>query len=224
MIRIEHSITSCLHISNTITKRDGIIYAEISADITTKDVAKASADLQKDVNTLEKPKTVDVSFGGVTEQINESFKQLGLAMLAAVAIVYFVLVITFGGGLAPFAILFSLPFTIIGALVALLIAGETISVSALIGALMLVVTNAIVLIDRVIQKEKEGLSTREALLEAAVTRVRPILMTAIATVGALIPLAIGAGRRFDFKRSWCYRYRWTYQLYITNTYHRTCCV
>ncbi|UOY92987.1 efflux RND transporter permease subunit [Ectobacillus sp. JY-23] len=181
--------------SNTITKRDGRIYAEISADITTKDVAKASADLQKDVDALEKPKTVDVSFGGVTEQINESFKQLGLAMLAAIAIVYFVLVITFGGGLAPFAILFSLPFTVIGALVALLIAGETISVSALIGALMLigiVVTNAIVLIDRVIQKEKEGLSTREALLEAAVTRVRPILMTAIATVGALIPLAIGA--------------------------------
>ncbi|SID80045.1 Swarming motility protein SwrC [Mycobacteroides abscessus subsp. abscessus] len=74
-------------------------------------------------------------------------------MLAAIAIVYLVLVITFGGGLAPFAILFSLPFTIIGALVGLLIAGETLSVSAMIGALMLigiVVTNAIVLIDRVI--------------------------------------------------------------------------
>jgi HAE1 family hydrophobic/amphiphilic exporter-1 len=108
--------------------------------------------------------------------------------------VYFVLVLTFGGGLAPFAILFSLPFTLIGALVALLISGETISISSMIGALMLigiVVTNAIVLIDRVIHKEQEGLSTREALLEAGMTRLRPILMTAIATIGALLPLAFG---------------------------------
>jgi HAE1 family hydrophobic/amphiphilic exporter-1 len=132
--------------------------------------------------------------GGVTEQINDSFTQLGLAMLAAIGIVYFVLVLTFGGGLAPFAILFSLPFTIIGGLLGLFIAGETISVSAMIGMLMLigiVVTNAIVLIDRVIEKEKEGIITREALLEAASTRLRPILMTAIATIGALIPMAFG---------------------------------
>src|SRR5690606_22027079 len=138
--------------------------------------------------------SVDVEFGGVTEQINETFTQLGWAMAAAVAIVYLVLVLTFGGGLAPFAILFSLPFTVIGALAGLWIAGETINVSAMMGALMLigiVVTNAIVLIDRVIKKEKEGLTTREALLEAAGTRLRPILMTALATIGALLPLAFG---------------------------------
>ena len=82
----------------------------------------------------------------------------------------------------------------IGALVGLLIAGETISISSLIGALMLigiVVTNAIVLVDRVIHKENEGMSTRDALLEAGATRLRPILMTAIATIGALFPLALG---------------------------------
>ncbi|MCP6065956.1 efflux RND transporter permease subunit, partial [Klebsiella pneumoniae] len=86
------------------------------------------------------------------------------------------------------------PFTVIGALVGLYISGETISLNAMIGMLMLigiVVTNAIVLIDRVIHKEAEGLSTREALLEAGSTRLRPILMTAIATIGALIPLALG---------------------------------
>jgi HAE1 family hydrophobic/amphiphilic exporter-1 len=180
--------------SDTITRRDGKIYAQVSADVTTADVAKASSDLKKKVDKLDIPKTAKVDFGGVTEQINESFTQLGLAMLAAIAIVYFILVVTFGGGLAPFAILFSLPFSIIGGLVALFLANETISVSALIGALMLigiVVTNAIVLIDRVIQKEQEGIPTREALLEAAATRLRPILMTALATIGALIPLAIG---------------------------------
>src|SRR5699024_6919024 len=137
-----------------------------------------------------------VDFAGVTEEINECFTQSGLAMLAAAAIVSLVLVVAFGGALAPFAILFSLPFTIIGALVALWIAGEPLSVSAMIGALMLigiVVTNAIVLVDRVIHQEKKGLSTREALLEAGSTRLRPILMTALATIGALIPLAIGMG-------------------------------
>ena len=180
--------------SDTISRRDGRIFADVSGEITTKDVAKVSADIQQGVDELDTPANVDITMGGVTEDIAESFTQLGLAMLAAIAIVYFILVITFGGGLAPFAILFSLPFTIIGGLVGLLIAGETLSVSAMIGALMLigiVVTNAIVLIDRVIHKENEGLSTRDALLEAGATRLRPILMTALATIGALAPLAIG---------------------------------
>lgn len=179
---------------NSISRRNGKLYADVSGEILIDDVAKASRDLQAKVDQLEVPPTVDIETGGVSAQINETFTQLGLAMAAAVAIVYLVLVITFGGALAPFAILLSLPFAIIGALVALLITGETISVSAMMGALMLigiVVTNAIVLLDRVIQKEKEGLSTREALLEAAVTRLRPILMTALATIGALLPLAFG---------------------------------
>ncbi|MBM7606188.1 HAE1 family hydrophobic/amphiphilic exporter-1 [Metabacillus crassostreae] len=180
--------------SNTVTRRDGKIYVQVSGEIKTDDVAKVSSDVQTKVSDLDIPSSIEVNMGGVTEDIQESFTQLGLAMLAAIAIVYLILVVTFGGGLAPLAILFSLPFTIIGALVGLLIAGETLSVNAMIGALMLigiVVTNAIVLIDRVIHKEKEGLSTREALLEAGTTRLRPILMTAIATIGALIPLALG---------------------------------
>jgi HAE1 family hydrophobic/amphiphilic exporter-1 len=179
---------------NTITRRNDRVYAEVSADVTASDIGKVSAEIQKMIDATDLPSGVDVEMGGVTEQINESFTQLGLAMLAAIAVVYLVLVITFGGALTPFAILFSLPFTVIGALLGLLIAGETLSVTAMIGALMLigiVVTNAIVLVDRVIQKEKEGLSVREALLEAAGTRLRPILMTAIATVGALLPLAFG---------------------------------
>ncbi|CAM4272115.1 HAE1 family hydrophobic/amphiphilic exporter-1 [Paenibacillus endophyticus] len=179
---------------NTVTRRDDRIYAEVSADVTASDVGKVSAEIQKMIDETDLPAGIDIDMGGVTEQINESFTQLGLAMLAAIAVVYLVLVITFGGAMTPFAILFSLPFTIIGALVGLLIAGETLSVTAMIGALMLigiVVTNAIVLVDRVIQKEKEGLSIRESLIEAAGTRLRPILMTAIATVGALLPLAFG---------------------------------
>ncbi|WP_178023293.1 efflux RND transporter permease subunit [uncultured Paenibacillus sp.] len=179
---------------DSIMRIDGKMVVEVSAKITSTDVQKASTSLQEKIDKLDLPDGVTVKFGGVTQQINDTFGQLGIAMLAAIAIVYFVLVVTFGGGLAPFTILFSLPFIVIGAMVGLLIGGETLNVSALMGVLMLigiVVTNAIVLIDRVIHKEREGMSTREALLEAGTTRLRPILMTALATIGALLPLVFG---------------------------------
>ncbi|RLQ86620.1 efflux RND transporter permease subunit [Planomicrobium sp. Y74] len=180
---------------DTINRRDGQMFASLSAEVLGNNAAEITTEIDAEVADLDLPSGVSIDHGGVTEQINESFSQLGLAMLAAIAIVYFVLVVTFGGALAPFAILFSLPFTVIGVLVALWITGEALSVNALIGVLMLigiVVTNAIVLIDRVIHMEQAGLTTREALLEGGVTRLRPILMTALATIGALIPLAIGA--------------------------------
>ncbi|TCI70682.1 MULTISPECIES: efflux RND transporter permease subunit [unclassified Exiguobacterium] len=179
---------------DTLVQRDGKLLARVNVELSTDKATEASAAIEGRVSDIELPTGVSYDVGGVTEQIQESFTQLGLAMLAAVAIVYLVLVITFGGAVTPFVVLFSLPYAIIGGLVALLITGETISVSALIGALMLigiVVTNAIVLIDRVIHKEAAGLSTRDALLEAAGTRLRPILMTALATIGALAPLALG---------------------------------
>lgn len=190
LVKVEEGSTS-----DTVSRRNGKIFASVTGTITEKDIAKVSSTVQKEVDDLTLADGVEINTAGVTEDIEEAFTQLGLAILAAIAIVYLILVITFGGGLAPFAVLFSLPFTVIGALVALLIAGETISVSSMIGVLMLigiVVTNAIVLIDRVINMEKQGMATREAILEAGSTRLRPILMTAIATIGALIPLAIGA--------------------------------
>lgn len=189
VVEVEEGTTA-----DTITRRNGRVYASVSAEITVDDVGSVSQEVNDQVQDIETPTGVDITQGGVAQDIEESFTQLGLAMLAAIAIVYLILVIFFGGGLAPLAILFSLPFTIIGAVVGLLVSGETLSISAMIGALMLigiVVTNAIVLIDRVIHKEKEGFSTREALVDAGMTRLRPILMTALATIGALLPLALG---------------------------------
>ncbi|WP_010273493.1 efflux RND transporter permease subunit [Paenibacillus senegalensis] len=179
---------------NSVTRRNGQLFVEVSADILASDVGGVSAKIQSQIDAMSLPEDVSIAFGGVVEQLEETFNQLSLAMLAAIAIVYFILVVTFGGGLAPFAILFSLPFTAIGALLGLWIAGETLSVPAMMGLLMLigiVVTNAIVLLDRVIHNEQAGLTTREALLEAGATRLRPILMTALATIGALLPLAFG---------------------------------
>ncbi|WP_047986010.1 efflux RND transporter permease subunit [Ornithinibacillus californiensis] len=179
---------------NTLARSEGEYYATVSGTITGDDISKASAEVEEKISELEFPKGVTTGVAGVTADMEETFTQLGFAMLAAVLIVYFILVVTFGEGLAPFAILFSLPFAVIGSFVGLLIAGETISVTVMMGLLMLigiVVTNAIVLVDRIIHMEREGLGMREAILEAGGTRLRPILMTAIATIGALVPMLFG---------------------------------
>lgn len=181
---------------NTLARSKGEYYATVSGTITDKDISKATSEIDKDIDKLDLPKGVTIGVAGVAADMSETFTQLGLAMIAAIAIVYFILVVTFREGVAPFAILFSLPFTVIGSFVGLLIAGETISVSVMMGLLMLigiVVTNAIVLVDRIIHMERDGMSMREAILEAGATRLRPILMTAIATIGALMPLAFGSG-------------------------------
>nr|WP_255723406.1 efflux RND transporter permease subunit [Sporosarcina sp. ACRSL] len=181
---------------NTLARSKGQYYASVSGKLIDADVSKATSEVDKAIDELDLPKGVTVDTAGVAADMEEAFTQLGLAMLAAIAIVYFILVVTFREGVAPFAILFSLPFAVIGSFVGLLIAGETISVPVMMGLLMLigiVVTNAIVLVDRIIRMERTGLKMRDAVLEAGATRLRPILMTAIATIGALIPLAMGTG-------------------------------
>jgi len=181
---------------NTLARSKGQYYASVSGTIVGDDVSKASNDVNKQIDTLEFPKGVELGSAGAMADIQETFTQLGVAMLAAIAIVYFILVVTFGEGLAPFVILLSLPFTVIGVFVGLYIAGETVSVQVMMGLLMLigiVVTNAIVLVDRILHMERDGLTLREAILEAGTTRLRPILMTAIATIGAMIPMLFGGG-------------------------------
>lgn len=180
---------------NTLARSKGEYYATVSGTITEKDIAKVTAELDEEIEKLDFPKGVTMDVGGVAADMEETFTQLGVAMIAAVGIVYFILVVTFSEGVAPFSILFSLPFAVIGSFVGLYLAGETISVTVMMGLLMLVgiiVTNAIVLVDRIVRMERAGMEMREAVLEAGATRLRPILMTAIATIGALIPLATGA--------------------------------
>lgn len=137
-------------------------------------------------------KTNDVSLK--IEKMVETFQQLGLAMVVAIGLVYVTMLITFGKARIPFIILSSLIFVPIGSLLGLYAANEPMSVSVMIGLLMLigiVTTNAIVLVDRIGQnREQKGMTIRDALIEAGKTRLRPILMTAFATVAALIPLAL----------------------------------
>ena len=170
----------------------------MSAEITSDDTGGVSAAVNVELDQLESsgdlPAGVSVAIGGVSEQQAEAFGGLFTAMAVAIALVYLVLVLAFGSLITPFIILFSLPLATIGAFPALLITGRPIGISALIGFLMLigiVVTNAIVLLDLVERLRAEGVPLKEALIRGGHTRVRPILMTAIATILALVPLAAG---------------------------------
>lgn len=181
---------------NTLSRSAGEYYATVSGTIVGDDISVASGEADEKIKDLELPKGVTSGVAGVAADMTETFTQLGVAMIAAILIVYFILVVTFGEGLAPFAILFSLPFTVIGAFIGLFVTNHTISVQVMMGLLMLigiVVTNAIVLVDRIIHMERDGMVMREAILEAGATRLRPILMTAIATIGAMVPMALGVG-------------------------------
>ena len=185
-------------VQGSITRIDQAPAAQITAEINSEDTGAVSQEIGAEIDALEAggsiPAAADVTLAGVTQQQNEAFGGLFYSMAVAVLIVYVAMVLTFNSLVTPFIILFSLPLATIGAFPALYLTGRPIGVSALIGFLMLigiVVTNAIVLLDLVERLRREGLSTREALIEGGKIRVRPILMTAIATILALIPLAAG---------------------------------
>ncbi|MFC0215115.1 efflux RND transporter permease subunit [Paenibacillus chartarius] len=153
-----------------------------------------SQKIAQDLNQVSLPDGVSREVAGVSQDIGESFSQLFVAMGVAVFVVYLVMVLAFGNASAPFAILFSLPLAAIGGLLGLFITRTTLDVTTLIGFMMLigiVVTNAIVLIDRAQQLREQGYTVRHALIEAGIVRLRPIIMTAVATIAALVPLALG---------------------------------
>jgi len=186
-----------LSVPSSITRIDQALAANVSGEIAVADTGAVNTAVKTAVTDLQdagKLSKVDVRLAGVTEQQNESFSGLFTAMAVAILLVYLTMVLVFNSLVDPLVIMFSLPLAVIGAFPALLITNRPIGISALIGFLMLigiVVTNAIVLLDRVEQLRHEGVPTKDALLRAGATRVRPILMTAVATILALLPLAAG---------------------------------
>lgn len=188
-LKEEEKPTSVFH-------KDGDSYVRITAKVDPEKLSKINAEITKvivgvkDQKGMNIPDGVNVYIGGASVQQADDFSDLFITMLVSVGIVFLIMVITFKTFRAPIAILCSLPLAAIGAILGLLISGIPVDITAMLGALMLigiVVTNAIVLLDRVKQNEKT-MSIRDSLVEAAATRMRPILMTAMATVSAMIPL------------------------------------
>jgi HAE1 family hydrophobic/amphiphilic exporter-1 len=177
----------------SIQKLDQRVYARVSAQITTNNTTGTSTEIKNAVAKLSLPAGVSLEAGGGGDETAKTMKDILVAIGAAIGLVFIVMLVFFGKARVPLVILTSLLFVPIGSLIGLYIAQEPLSLSAMIGLLMLVgivVTNSIVFIDRVNQNIAAGSYIDEALIEAGKTRIRPILMTAFATIAALLPLAV----------------------------------
>lgn len=155
-----------------------------------------AAEIQEILNGMDKPAGVAVVFGGNQENQEESFSQLGFAFLTSILLVYLIMVALYNNFVYPFVVLFSIPLAMIGALVALALAGQTLSIFTILGIIMLiglVAKNAILVVDFTNHLKEKGMSTNDALLEATKERLRPVLMTTIAMVVGMLPVALASG-------------------------------
>ncbi|WP_235201557.1 efflux RND transporter permease subunit [Microbacterium sp. CH12i] len=178
----------------SITTEQGRRTATVTIPPASDNLAVATASVTAALEAVKLPDGTSAEVGGVASQQADSFSQLGLAMLAAILIVYVVMVAAFKSLRQPLLLLVSVPFAATGAILLQIITGVPLGVASLIGVLMLigiVVTNAIVLVDLVNQYREKGLSTQDAVLAGGEKRLRPILMTALATIFALTPMALG---------------------------------
>jgi hydrophobic/amphiphilic exporter-1 (mainly G- bacteria), HAE1 family len=168
--------------------------ATVSAEPVGSNVGAASAALRKAVEALSLPAGATWKLGGVSQQQADSFKSLGVAILAAIVLVYLIMVATFRSLLTPFLLLASIPLVAVGAFPLLAFTGTPVGLPVFFGFLLLVgivVTNAIVLIDLVEEQRRKGVDARTAMIEGGSRRVRPIVMTALTTILALVPTALG---------------------------------
>jgi HAE1 family hydrophobic/amphiphilic exporter-1 len=182
--------------ASQINRRDLNREVQVTANVSGRSAGEVSSDLQRILGETKLPPGYRFVFGGSTKDIAESSAYAGQALLLAVILIYLVLASQFGSFLQPIAIMMSLPMSLIGVFLGLLIAGSTFNVFSAIGVIMLmglVVKNAILLVDFFNQARQRGTAVPEALLEAGSIRLRPILMTTLAMVFGMMPLALALG-------------------------------
>jgi len=191
------------NVPQSITRVDQTRTVTITADIAGRDLGSISADVDAMLQRLQLPEGYAVDTGGQSEDLAESFGSLGLAIILSIVLLYMVMVSQFESLFTPFVIMFSIPPTFIGVVLGLVVSNESLSVPGLIGYILLigvVVNNAIVLIDYVNQLRAGGMERDEAMLRAGPIRLRPILMTTLTTVLAILPLAFGGGEGSETQR------------------------
>lgn len=179
-----------------VTRVDSARTATITGAPTNNNIGAASTDTEAALAKVDLPDGATWEIAGAKTVMDEAFRTLGIAMVIAVLIVYVIMVVTFRSLLNPLILLVSIPFAVVGAVILMLVTGTSLGMPSLVGALMLigiVVTNAIVLLDLVEQFRRRGMDARTAVIEGGRRRLRPILMTAVATILALLPMSLGLG-------------------------------
>lgn len=178
---------------SSIQERDGQPFSVVSAQIISSDLSKVSSAVDQTLKEVQLPNGVTYSLGGITQQVTQMIIEITIAVLVSILLVLMITSFVFKGWKAPLAVLVSIPLALSGVVLALYAIHGQWNLAAFIGVLMLtgiVVTNGIVLIDKIERNRKEGLGLREAVVQGSLSRVRPIFMTAGTTVLTLIPLAL----------------------------------
>lgn len=174
----------------------------VYADVASGGLASAIRQVEAALTTLEPPLDVRVEVGGENEEMRRSFQDLAFAFALALLLVYMILAAQFESFVHPFTILMAVPLALVGAVLALALAGQGLNTMSLIGVVILVgivVNDAIVKVDFINQARARGSSVRDAILEAGQVRLRPIVMTTVTTVLGLLPMALGLGRGADLR-------------------------
>jgi HAE1 family hydrophobic/amphiphilic exporter-1 len=175
----------------------------VSSNVQGVDAGRVSAQAKAIADAMDFPAGFGVGLGGASRDQNELFSEMLIALVMGIGVMYLVLVMQFGSFTAPVAIMLSLPLSLIGVVLALNLTGSTINLMSLIGVIMLmglVAKNAILLLDCARKEEAQGVNREEALMHAGRVRLRPILMTTLALVAGMMPVAIGVGEGGEFYR------------------------
>jgi HAE1 family hydrophobic/amphiphilic exporter-1 len=182
---------------------DGDRVVTVGANAENRPLSAVVGDIEKEISAIQLPPGYQRKQGGETEDQNEVFGRILIALGTAVMLMYFILVVQFGSFLEPIPIMASLPLSLIGVMLAMLVTGSTLNLMSMIGVIMLmgiVAKNAILLIDFAKHAEvNQGMTREEAIIEAGGVRLRPIVMTSVAIIAGMLPVAIGSGEGGDFR-------------------------
>ncbi|MEI7976491.1 MAG: efflux RND transporter permease subunit [Betaproteobacteria bacterium] len=186
-----------------IEHSDGKRTIGVSANVQGRSSGEVTADALKIAKNISFPEGYGLELDGASKDQKEVFAEMGIALISGIGLMYFILVMQFGSFTAPLAVMFSLPLSLIGVVLALLLTGGTLNLMSLIGVIMLmglVAKNAILLLDAARTSEAEGMDREEALMAAGRKRLRPIIMTTFALIAGMLPVAIGIGEGSEFYR------------------------
>jgi HAE1 family hydrophobic/amphiphilic exporter-1 len=182
---------------------DGKRTIGVSANVQGRSSGEVTADALKLAKSINFPEGYGIELDGASKDQKEVFTEMGIALISGIGLMYFILVMQFSSFTAPLAVMFSLPLSLIGVVLALLLTGSTLNLMSLIGVIMLmglVAKNAILLLDAARSLEEQGIDREEALMTAGRKRLRPIIMTTFALIAGMLPVAIGVGEGGEFYR------------------------
>jgi HAE1 family hydrophobic/amphiphilic exporter-1 len=174
----------------------------VEANVSGRSFSEVNTELTRRINALKFPPGYQVTQGGEGRDQKEVFTRIFTALGVAVLLMYLILVVQFGSFITPLAILVSLPLSLIGVVLALLVTHDTLNIMSLIGVILLmgiVAKNSILLIDFAEWAVHRGMDRREALIQAGAIRLRPIIMTTVALIAGMVPVALGSGEGGDFR-------------------------